>query len=72
MLPLLPVLSTQLSVGMSVAHVSENVPVLHMAFADMPVEAIEALATLGVFILDASVLGMLSYSTEIEKLLVPR
>ncbi len=71
MLPLLPVLSSQLSVGM-VAHVTDSVPVLHMAFAEMPLEAMEALAILGVFILDASVLGTLSYSTEIEKLLVPR
>lgn len=64
--PLLPILSpTNLPIGNYLAKISQLVPVLHMAFLDIPSIAVAALNDIGVYI----ALGGLGYSEQITRLI---
>lgn len=65
----IPTLPVRTPVGSFLVKIAPQVPVLHMSHTDIPPVAAEALACLGVYIYDASVLGSLSYSQEITALL---
>ena len=80
-MPILPILRPAPSLSLSneagetsegltyVAKISKRVPVLHMSFKDIDPEAQKCLNDMGIYIFDPAVLGSLSYSSEIAKLL---
>lgn len=68
-MPMLPIVKTErMPPGQYLVKVSPQVPVLHMTYKDMPKEAASAFADLGLYIFDPSVLGGISYSQEVTKL----
>ena len=69
-LTILPVVQPPgLEIGEYIVKVSDIVPVLHMTYKDIPPLAARALADLGLYLFDASVLGGISYAQELAKLL---
>ena len=72
-LPMLPVLRLPSTCGedgaLPAVRISAAVPVLHMSHRDMSAPAADALARLGLYILDPGVLGALSYSPAVMALL---
>jgi hypothetical protein len=69
-IPLLPVVTPMnLPMGCYLTKLSLNIPVLHMAYHDIHKDAVIALADLGIYIFNPSVLGSKSYSIELSKLI---
>ena len=69
-IPLLPVVTPMnLPFGCYLTKLSLNIPVLHMAYHDIHKDAVIALADLGIYIFNPSVLGSKSYSIELTKLI---
>ena len=70
--PLLPVRGWSQSTNQQIAQISTHVPILHMSFRDISADTMEALADLGIRVLDSTVLGQLSYSHMVEQFITPR